>query len=58
MVELTLRVLAIFCRRCDTLCVAILSNFTAAKSEAILHLNQTANPLSGLSLCRFISMGN
>ena len=35
-VELALRLLANFCPRCDTLSVAILSNFTAAKSETIL----------------------
>ena len=34
--ELTLRALANFESRCETLCVAILSNFTATKSEAIL----------------------
>ena len=36
LVELTLRALGNFWSRCETLCVTILSNFNAAKSEAIL----------------------
>ena len=43
--ELTLRALANFESRCETLCVAILSKFTATKSQAELQNYRTTELL-------------